>query len=153
MLGCKTERGASSAGQSIGSASRGSRVRIPCSPPGPGKRKRGASRAEATRTRFFDRMEGKTQSSGKRKVENGKTFHSRLSTFNSKERGYSRVPRREAAGQARYATSTVRRTGDALAPGGEEGRGRLRKAAGRRERPLIRGCPNGETRHAGGVST
>ena len=30
-----------------------------------------------------------------------------------------------------------------MAPGGEEGRGRLRKAAGRRERPLIRGCPNG----------
>jgi len=38
--------------------------------------------------------------------------------------------------------------GDALAPGGEEGRGRPRKAAGRRERPLIRRCPNGATRRA-----
>ena len=38
-----------------------------------------------------------------------------------------------------------------MAPGGEEGRGRLRKAAGRRERPLIRGCPNGGTRRAGGA--
>ena len=60
---------------------------------------------------------------------------------------------RRAAGQARYATSTIGRTGDALAPGGEEGRGRLRKAAGRRERPMIRGCPNGETRLAEGQST
>ena len=35
---------------------------------------------------------------------------------------------------------------DALAPQGEEGRGRLRKAAGSRQQALIRGCPNGETR-------
>ena len=35
--------------------------------------------------------------------------------------------------------------GDALAPGGDEGRGKLRKAAGRCKRPLIRRCPNGET--------
>jgi len=28
---------------------------------------------------------------------------------------------------------------------GDEGRGTLRKAAGRGERPLIRGYPNGET--------
>ena len=71
------------------------------------------------------------------------------------ERGYSESPARpgRAAGRARYATSTIGRTGDALAPGGEEGRGRLRKAAGRRERPLIRGCPNGVTRPAGGRST
>jgi hypothetical protein len=34
---------------------------------------------------------------------------------------------------------------DALAPRGDEGRGTLRKAAGRCERSLIRGCPNGET--------
>jgi hypothetical protein len=35
--------------------------------------------------------------------------------------------------------------GDALAPGGDEGRGKLRKCAGRGKRPLIRACPNGET--------
>src|SRR6266496_4763773 len=35
---------------------------------------------------------------------------------------------------------------DALALRGDEGRGTLRKAAGRGEHPLIRGSPNGETR-------
>jgi len=34
---------------------------------------------------------------------------------------------------------------DALAPGGDEGRGTLRKATGSRERALIRGFPNGAT--------
>lgn len=34
---------------------------------------------------------------------------------------------------------------DALALEGDEGRGTLRKASGRREQSLIRGCPNGET--------
>ena len=38
---------------------------------------------------------------------------------------------------------------DALAPGGEEGRGKLRKSTGRRKQPLIRGCPNGSTRTVG----
>ena len=38
---------------------------------------------------------------------------------------------------------------DALAPGAEEGRDKLRKAAGRSTYPLIRGCPNGETRLRG----
>ena len=33
-----------------------------------------------------------------------------------------------------------------VALGGEEGRDKLRKAAGRGKYPLIRGCPNGETR-------
>ncbi len=37
---------------------------------------------------------------------------------------------------------------DALALGGDEGRDKLRKAAGRSKYPLIRGCPNGATRHA-----
>jgi predicted GIY-YIG superfamily endonuclease len=37
---------------------------------------------------------------------------------------------------------------DALVLRGDEGRGTLRKAAGRGERPLIRGYPNGETRPA-----
>ena len=34
---------------------------------------------------------------------------------------------------------------DALAPTGDEGRGKLRKASGSRKRALIRRCPNGET--------
>jgi hypothetical protein len=34
---------------------------------------------------------------------------------------------------------------DALAPGGDEGRGTLRKAMGSREQALIHGCPNGAT--------
>ena len=37
---------------------------------------------------------------------------------------------------------------DALALGGEEGRDKLRKAAGRSKYPLIRGYPNGATRRA-----
>src|SRR4051795_7413646 len=41
---------------------------------------------------------------------------------------------------------------DALAPGGDEGRGTLRKAMGSREQALIRGCPNGAT-HPFGVSS
>ena len=35
---------------------------------------------------------------------------------------------------------------DALASRGDEGRGTLRKATGSRERAVIRGYPNGETR-------
>ena len=35
---------------------------------------------------------------------------------------------------------------DALALGGDEGRDKLRKAAGRSKYPLIRGYPNGATR-------
>ena len=34
---------------------------------------------------------------------------------------------------------------DALAPGAEEGRGKLRNAAGRRKQSTIRRCPNEET--------
>ena len=34
---------------------------------------------------------------------------------------------------------------DALAPEAEEGRDKLRKAAGRSKYPMIRGYPNGET--------
>jgi hypothetical protein len=41
---------------------------------------------------------------------------------------------------------------DALAPGGDEGRGTLRKAMGSREQALIRGCPNGAT-HPFGVAS
>ena len=37
--------------------------------------------------------------------------------------------------------------GDALALRDDEGRGKLRKAAGRCKQPLIRRCPNGETLH------
>ena len=35
---------------------------------------------------------------------------------------------------------------DALAHGGDEGRDKLRKAAGRGKCSVIRGCPNGGTR-------
>jgi len=35
-----------------------------------------------------------------------------------------------------------------LALGADEGRRKLRKATGRREQSLIRGCPNGETRQS-----
>ena len=38
------------------------------------------------------------------------------------------------------------RAADALAAAGDEGRGKLRKAPGRRMRPSIRGFPNGATR-------
>ena len=41
---------------------------------------------------------------------------------------------------------------DALARIGDEGRGKLRKAAGRRKQPLIRRCPNGGTRQSEGLS-
>jgi hypothetical protein len=40
---------------------------------------------------------------------------------------------------------------DALAPGGDEGRGTLRKAMGSREQALIHGYPNGETHPAMGI--
>ena len=40
---------------------------------------------------------------------------------------------------------------DALAPGGDEGRGTLRKAMGSREQALIRGYPNGATPPAMGI--
>jgi len=40
---------------------------------------------------------------------------------------------------------------DALAPGGDEGRGTLREATGSRERALIRGCPNGATHPVRGI--
>ena len=56
--------------------------------------------------------------------------------------------RPRGAGPLTRARSELGRTEDALAPGGEEGRGRPRKSAGRRERPLIRRCPNGATRRA-----
>ena len=44
------------------------------------------------------------------------------------------------------------RTGDALASGGEEGRGKLRKCAGTGKHGLIRARPNGATRRAEGPS-
>ena len=40
---------------------------------------------------------------------------------------------------------------DALAPGGDEGRGTLRKAMGSREQALIQGYPNGATHPAMGI--
>ena len=44
------------------------------------------------------------------------------------------------------------RVEDALASGGEEGRGKLRKGTGSCKRALIRACPNGATRRAEGPS-
>ena len=44
------------------------------------------------------------------------------------------------------------RTEDALASGGEEGRGKLRKSAGIRKREMIRTYPNGTTRQVEGLS-
>ena len=45
------------------------------------------------------------------------------------------------------------RTVDALAPGGEEGRDKLRKAGVSRKWAVTPGCPNGATRQAGGLSS
>ena len=47
---------------------------------------------------------------------------------------------------SQYRSSYKGRRADALAPGAEEGRDKLRKAAGRSKYPLIRRYPNGETR-------
>ena len=57
-----------------------------------------------------------------------------------------------ALARPRNTRSGQGRTADALASGGEEGRDKLRKAAGRRKWPEIRGCPNGATRHAEGMA-
>ena len=45
-----------------------------------------------------------------------------------------------------YEIKHQRRTVDALAQRGDEGRGKLRKAWGSCTQTLIPGCPNGETR-------
>ena len=42
---------------------------------------------------------------------------------------------------------------DALAHGGDEGRDKLRQAAGRSKYPLIRGFPNGTTRQSVGLTS
>ena len=42
---------------------------------------------------------------------------------------------------------------DALELSDEEGRGKLRKAAGRSKHPIIRRCPNGVTRQSGMIVT
>jgi hypothetical protein len=49
-------------------------------------------------------------------------------------------------GETTIRSSVEGRTVDALARTGEEGRGKLRKASGRSTHPVIRRCPNGETR-------
>ena len=48
--------------------------------------------------------------------------------------------------EASFLLSVYGRTTDALASGGDEGRGRLRQATGSRQQALIRGFPNGATR-------
>ena len=57
--------------------------------------------------------------------------------------------RREGrAGIGRIRITKKGRKADALAHGGDEGRDKLRKAAGRRTWPVIRGSPNGTTRRS-----
>ena len=56
------------------------------------------------------------------------------------------APAREPRSRAREGHSV-----DALAPGGDEGRGTLRKAMGSREQALIRGYLNGATHPAMGI--
>ena len=56
--------------------------------------------------RFFDRMEGKTRKSST--VRKSDTHE-----LQEKELGYSESCRRDCGGRARYATSTIGRTGDA----------------------------------------
>ena len=53
----------------------------------------------------------------------------------------------ETSEESIFLLSVYGRTTDALASGGDEGRGRLRQAAGSRQQALIRGFPNGTTRH------
>ena len=48
--------------------------------------------------------------------------------------------------------SEEERTEDALASGGDEGRGKLRKGAGTCKQGLIRTYPNGATRQAEGLT-
>jgi hypothetical protein len=43
--------------------------------------------------------------------------------------------------------------GNALAPGDDEGRGKLRKNTGRCKQLLIRMCPNGATHYTEGIET
>jgi hypothetical protein len=62
----------------------------------------------------------------------------------------ARIPGSKARGQGSRAREG--HSVDALAPGGDEGRGTLRKATGSREQALIRGSPNGAT-HPFGVSS
>ena len=64
-----------------------------------------------------------------------------------------RAARRPRAGMPRGASAREVRQGARrmpVAPGGDEGRGKPRKAPARRTRPLTWGCPNGATRRAEG---
>ena len=55
---------------------------------------------------------------------------------------------RKKQGRSKVRSRKEEQRENALAPGADEGRGKLRKATGSRKQALIRGCPNGET-HAG----
>ena len=68
-------------------------------------------------------------------------------------RGYF-LDKHEAGAQPAQCRSSVSEwlsyqglTVNALALGGDEGRGRLRKASGSRQQAIIRGHPNGATQH------
>ena len=70
--------------------------------------------------------------------------HAGLKQVQSKVQGALELrPRRAGTGKR-----TKGAWGMPLAPGGEEGRDKLRKAAVRGKCPVTRGCPNGETRRA-----
>ena len=73
-------------------------------------------------------------------------FRARSSVTNW--RGQSKSTRARIHTNEKHERSYLGRTGDALALRGEEGRDKLRKAAGRRKWPVIRGCPNGATQPA-----
>ena len=86
-----------------------------------GRGRRGLIRESPQGRRFYDIMERTKQEYKSENTRTSKSTHMR---------------------------SRQGRMGDALALGGEEGRDKLRKAAGRRKWPLIRGCPNGATQSA-----
>lgn len=70
---------------------------------------------------------------------------------NRASRNASGAAGREARRRCRSDTRSIQgRAADAWAPGGDEGRDKLRKARGSRKWALIPGCPNGATRPAGG---
>ena len=82
------------------------------------------------------RLDRKTSSARLRSARNKKT-----SIEENQERG-SRTGNAMPVGAVKQKERRV----DALALGADEGRDKLRKAAGRSTCPVIRRCPNGETR-------
>ena len=67
------------------------------------------------------------------------------------EEGMSLLTRGTAGREGGYGQENIGPRRMPVEPQGEEGRGKLREAAGRGTHPLIRGCPNGVTRTARAV--